>query len=260
MRLRGEGKTRSSSTGNCTFYRTHLRGKAKHSPVRPAMTRFYPTHLREGKTPSLGEANLPFYPTRFRGKAKQIYPVIIANDFTRRTSGEGKTAWPPWGNFTPRSSGGKAKLIADGTWGVLILTDALPGEGKTAEASRRLCVGFYPKPSGKAKRATNGILPTLFRGEGKTTPYGFQKFYPTLFRGEGKTSGIARAIILPDALPGGRQNYPDSGPPCDFTRRTSGGKAKLLVMEQIQRLYFTRCSSGGKAKLICNFASKSGEQ
>ena len=51
----------------------------------------------------------------------------------------------------------------------------------------------------------------LFRGEGKTNSWsisGHSRFYPMLFRGEGKTTRARDNghKILPDALPGGRQN------------------------------------------------------
>ena len=113
--------------------------------------------------------------------------------------------------FTRRSSGGKAKH----------------------QLSPEMSVAFYPM---------------LFRGKAKRSRATARNFTRSL-PGEGKTFIIStRRRILPDALPGeGKTPGALSNIFFNFTRCTSGGKAKLLV-RSIRKMHFTRCSSGGKAK------------
>ena len=102
-----------------------------------------------------------------------------------------------------------------------------------------------------------------FRGEGKTSFAGGSastRFYPMHFRGEGKTTTVdIRNVrgILPDALPGGRQNSVTALPPrvSDFTRCTSGGKAKLPLIANMLRRPFYPMHFRGEGKTLSNRGS-----
>ena len=185
-----------------------------------------------------GVSACAFYPTHFRGEGKTTGASdVLRQYFTRRTSG-GK-AKPLVAvcqhrcYFTRRTSGGKAKLLVACQCTLQILPDALPGGRQNAQSYDQLRVNFTRRTSGGRQNPCIRDCHT--------------KFYPTHFRGKAKPRRRCTALaILPDALPGGRQNrynaachnasiLPDALP---------GGRQNSRVHSA--RMYFTRRTSGGR--------------
>ena len=185
----------------------HFRGEGKTPVSRPAAAHlFYPMHFRgEGKTVRLAApCSTRFYPMHFRGEGKTL-PLLHAIKqafYPMHFRGEGKTI--------------SLRLIEAS----MILPDALPGGRQNINAVANCALLDFTRctSGGKAKHDLADVIKLA-------------EFYPMHFRGEGKTAPAHWRwciMILPDALPGGRQNKANFKAPRHrhFTRCTSGGKAK----------------------------------